>query len=74
MDMAGKRKLAGCASHVVPRCDICGMVFSRKHELDEHGIAMHNFSNEESALLRKADEGEKARRRTRGPYRKSHAA
>jgi hypothetical protein len=50
------------------------MVFARDQELGEHEIAAHNFSREESALLRKADEEEKARKRSRGPYRKSHAA
>jgi hypothetical protein len=49
------------------------MVFDHEQELKEHGVAMHNFSKEESSLLRKASDQEKARRRTRGPYRKSHA-
>lgn len=50
------------------------MVFVNEQELSEHEIAMHNFSKQESALLEKADKEEKARKRTRGPYRKSHAA
>ncbi len=58
----------------MPRCDICGMVFSHEQELRDHDMVAHNFSREESTLLKKADEEEKARKRTRGPYRKSHAA
>jgi hypothetical protein len=58
----------------VPKCSICGMTFRHEQELKEHGIAVHNFSEEESLLLRKAGQEEKARKRSRGPYRKSHAA
>ena len=58
----------------MPKCSICEMAFANGQELKEHGIAVHSFSREESTLMRKADEEEKARRRTRGPYRKSHAA
>jgi hypothetical protein len=50
------------------------MVFSHEQELRDHDMVAHNFSREESTLLKKADEEEKARKRTRGPYRKSHAA
>ena len=50
------------------------MMFARDKDLEEHGIAMHNFAEGESSLLRKAGEEEKARRRSRGPYRKAHAA
>jgi hypothetical protein len=50
------------------------MVIDHERELKEHGIAVHNFSKEESSLLRKASDQEKARKRTRGPYRKSNAA
>jgi hypothetical protein len=50
------------------------MVFGREQELKDHEIVVHNFSEQESALLRRAGDEEKARRRTRGPYRKSHAA
>jgi hypothetical protein len=50
------------------------MTFARQKELEEHGIAVHNFTEEESSLLRKAGREEKARRRSRGPYRKAHAA
>jgi hypothetical protein len=50
------------------------MVFAHKQELGDHVAEAHNFSREESALLKKADEEEKARKRSRGPYRKSHAA
>jgi hypothetical protein len=35
---------------------------------------VHNSYEEESMLLRKAGEEEKARKRSRGPYRKSQAA
>jgi hypothetical protein len=58
----------------VPKCSICDMTFARQKELEEHGIAVHNFTEEESSLLRKAGREEKARRRSRGPYRKAHAA
>jgi len=58
----------------VLKCSFCGIVFDHEQELKEHGIAVHNFSEEESSLLRKASDQEKARRRTRGPYRKSNAA
>jgi len=58
----------------VPKCSICGMAFSKAEELEEYGIAAHNFTEEESSLLRKAGREEKARKRSRGPYRKAHAA
>lgn len=58
----------------MPKCNICGAMFARAEELGEHGIAVHNFSEQESSLLRKAGREEKARRRSRGPYRKAHAA
>jgi hypothetical protein len=50
------------------------MTFARAGELEEHGSSVHNFSEEESSLLRKAGREEKARKRSRGPYRKAHAA
>jgi hypothetical protein len=50
------------------------MTFSQAKELEEHGVAAHNFTEEESSLLRKAGMEEKARKRSRGPYRKAHAA
>jgi hypothetical protein len=50
------------------------MVFEKAKELEEHGIAVHNLAEQESSLLRKAGQAEKARRRSRGPYRKAHAA
>jgi hypothetical protein len=56
----------------VHRCVICGKAFARSEELEEHSMTVHN--SEESMLLRKAGEEEKARKRSRGPYRKSHAA
>ncbi len=56
------------------KCSICGMTFATAGELEEHSIAAHNFAEQESSLLRKAGEEEKARKRSRGPYRKAHAA
>ncbi|AFU59546.1 MAG: hypothetical protein QXX64_04365 [Nitrososphaera sp.] len=51
------------------------MMFAGAEELEEHNIAAHNFAEqEESSLLRKACEEEKARKRSRGPYRKAHTA
>jgi hypothetical protein len=58
----------------VPKCSICGMAFAGEKELEEHCIAVHNFVEEESSLLGKASKEEKARRRSRGPYRKAYAA
>ena len=58
----------------MPKCSICGMMFAKAEELEEHNIAAHSFAEQESSLLRKAGEEEKARKRTRGPYRKAHAA
>lgn len=58
----------------MPKCSICGMIFARAEELEEHGVAVHNFAEQESSLLRKAGQEEKARKRSRGPYRKAHAA
>ncbi|WP_148681416.1 hypothetical protein [Candidatus Nitrososphaera gargensis] len=59
----------------MPKCSICGMMFAGAEELEEHNIAAHNFAEqEESSLLRKACEEEKARKRSRGPYRKAHTA
>jgi uncharacterized C2H2 Zn-finger protein len=66
------------------QCQSCGRFFGSRQELDAHAAEFHaasrNFSKQtpdeekETSLLRKADMEEKARRRTRGPYRKSHAA
>jgi hypothetical protein len=50
------------------------MVFAKAKELEEHGVAAHNFAEQESSLLKKAGRAEKARKRSRGPYRKAHAA
>ena len=72
--LAGKRKLLGRALSNVPKCSVCGMTFARAEELKVHGTAAHNFADQESSLLRKASEEEKARKRSRGPYRKAHAA
>jgi uncharacterized C2H2 Zn-finger protein len=59
---------------IVPKCRICGMTFARRKELDGHIMAAHNLEEKESLLLRKALDEEKARKRSRGPYRKAHAA
>jgi hypothetical protein len=56
------------------RCIICGKAFTGFEELEEHSMMVHNSYGEESMLLRKASEEEKARKRSRGPYRKSHAS
>jgi hypothetical protein len=66
------------------QCQSCGRFFGSRQELDAHAAEFHaasrNFSKQtpdeekETSLLRRADKEEKARRRTRGPYRKSHAA
>jgi hypothetical protein len=53
---------------------ICGKALAGFEELEEHSMTVHNSYGEESMLLRKAGEEEKARKRSRGPYRKSHAA
>jgi len=50
------------------------MVFWKMKELEEHAIAVHNFTEEESKILRKAGEEEKSSKRSRGPYRKARAA
>jgi hypothetical protein len=50
------------------------MTFSGEKDLEEHSVAMHNFAEKEYSLLKKAGEEEKARKRSRGPYRKAHAA
>ncbi|HVD08792.1 MAG TPA: hypothetical protein VNB67_10135 [Nitrososphaeraceae archaeon] len=39
---------------------------------NQNGTSIMNQLDEESDLLRKKLEEEKARKRTRGPYRKSH--
>lgn len=56
------------------RCVICGKGFVSSEELELHSIRMHDLDKEECMLLRKAGEEEKARKRSRGPYRKSHTA
>lgn len=71
---AGKCKLLGRALSIVPKCSICRMTFSKDEELEEHAIAVHNFAKQESSLLKRAGEQKKARKRSRGPYRKAHAA
>lgn len=53
---------------------ICGKGFVSSEELELHSIRMHDLDKEECMLLRKAGEEEKARKRSRGPYRKSHTA
>jgi uncharacterized C2H2 Zn-finger protein len=70
------------------QCESCGKIFDDEEELLNHVKAAHavasglnpNPSKDEkldelqSELLKKADEEEKARKRTHGPYRKSAAA
>ncbi len=59
---------------------ICAKAFVYSEELELHSRRMHDSDKEECMLLRKAgEEGkageeEKARKRSRGPYRKSHMA
>lgn len=59
---------------IVLKCSICGIIFTKVYELEEHRISTHNFMEQEFSLLKRAKEQEKARKRTRGPYRKAHAA
>jgi hypothetical protein len=53
---------------------ICGKAFVSSEELESHSVRVHDSDKEECMLLRKAGEEEKARKRSRGPYRKSHTA
>lgn len=53
---------------------ICGKAFVSSEELELHSVRVHDSDKEECMLLRKAGEEEKARKRSRGPYRKSHTA
>jgi hypothetical protein len=63
------------------RCRLCKKNFDTKTMLENHSIKVHDKfedtfatfdnNNAESMLLERADEEEKARKRTRGPYRKS---
>jgi hypothetical protein len=53
---------------------ICGKAFVSSEELELHSIRMHDSDKEGCMLLRKAGEEEKARKRSRGLYRKSHMA
>ena len=55
-------------------CSICGLEFAGAKELQDHKIDMHDFAKEESSLLKKTGGDEKARRRSRGPYRKANTA
>jgi len=48
--------------------------FLKMKDLGEHAIAVHNSTEEESKLFRKAGEEKKSRKRFRGPYRKACAA
>ena len=56
------------------RCSICGMKFEGAKELQEHKTDRHDFAKEESLLLKKTGQEEKARKRSRGPYRKANTA
>ena len=53
---------------------ICAKAFVYSEELELHSVRVHDSDKEECMLLRKAGEEEKARKRSRGPYRKSHTA
>lgn len=63
------------------RCRLCKKTFDTKAKLENHTIKVHykfedtftvsDNNNVESKLLERAAEEEKARKRTRGPYRKS---
>jgi hypothetical protein len=68
-------------------CEECGLQFEAIEALGEHAIrhsgdstADPNHTNDdaaddrESTLLKQTEQEEKARKRTRGPYRKSAAA
>jgi hypothetical protein len=71
----GRRcKFFGALCSTVHRCIICGKAFVYSKELELHSMRMHDSDKEECMLLRKAGEEEKARKRSRGPYRKSHMA
>jgi len=67
------------------RCQSCGRAFSDKQQLARHATKFHTAGLDlseqvpevdtiESSLLNRAGDEKKARRRSRGPYRKSHAA
>jgi hypothetical protein len=53
---------------------ISGKAFARSEEFEEHNMTVHNSHEEGSMLLRKAGKEEKAHKKSRGPYGKSHAA
>jgi hypothetical protein len=63
------------------RCRLCKKTFDTKAKLENHTIKVHykfedsftasDNNNAEYMLLERAAEEEKARKRTRGPYRKS---
>lgn len=57
------------------KCKVCGRLLDSE-ELEKHAATHKADASEEaeSRLLRRAGEEEQARKRTRGPYRKSHAA
>lgn len=59
------------------KCKVCGRLLDTE-ELEKHAAthgADYDMPEEaESRLLRRAGEEEQARKRTRGPYRKSHTA
>jgi hypothetical protein len=67
-------KFLGALFSTMHRCMVCGKAFAYSEELELHGMRVHNSDKEECMLLRKAGEEEKARKRSRGPYRKSHMA
>jgi hypothetical protein len=64
------------------QCQLCKKTFDTKTKLENHAVKVHgksqytftasdNYNNTESMLLERTAKEKKARKRTRGPYRKS---
>ncbi|MGH9983196.1 MAG: C2H2-type zinc finger protein [Nitrososphaeraceae archaeon] len=66
------------------QCRLCKKTFDTKTKFENHAIKVHgklqftftasDNNNAESILLERAAKEEKARKRTRGPYRKSSSS
>ena len=66
------------------QCRLCKKTFDTKTKFENHAIKVHgklqytftasDNNNAESMLLERAAKEEKARKRTRGPYRKSSSS
>ena len=72
------------------QCQSCGKFYENRTAFDKHALEVHSDNSQtdlgekhisgqsaddaESILLKRTMEEEKARKRTRGPYRKSSAA